>query len=64
MTPTIDSNVAQRSGTVILHIRVRRVEQTDEHRDGTGIDQLLSVLIRVRHVEQRASRVALDTHVL
>lgn len=41
----IDSNIAQGSGAIILHIRVRRVQETDEHWDGPSVHELLSVLI-------------------
>ena len=61
---TIHSDVAERSRAVILHVCVWRVEQADKDGDGSGINELLPVLVRVRHVEQRASRVTLDTHVL
>jgi hypothetical protein len=42
---TIDSNVAQGGCTVILHVCVGRVEQTNEDWDGASIDKLLPVFI-------------------
>ena len=42
---TIYSDVAQRSSAVVLHVRIRRVEQTDKDRNSTGVDELLPVLV-------------------
>lgn len=42
---TIYGNITERSGTVVLHVRVRGVEQADEDRDSARIDELLPVLI-------------------
>lgn len=44
-TRTINSNVAEGSGAVVLHIRVGTVEEADEYWDGTSVNKLLSVLI-------------------
>ena len=45
---TIYSDVTQRSGTVILDIGIRRIEKSDQDRDGAGIHELLPVLIWTR----------------
>jgi hypothetical protein len=42
---TIDSNIAQGSRTIVLNVRVRRIEQADKDGDSTRIYQLLPVLI-------------------
>ncbi|KAI3486517.1 hypothetical protein L1887_49918 [Cichorium endivia] len=60
----VDGNVAERSGAVVLHVRVRAAEKADEHGDGASVDELLAVLVAVCHVEQRTRGVALHTHVL
>jgi len=45
---TIYSNVTQSSGTVILHIGVRRVEKSDKNGDGACIHELLPILVWIR----------------
>lgn len=42
---TINSDVAECGGAVVLDVGVRGVEKADEDRDGTGIDKLLPVLV-------------------
>ena len=42
---TIYSDVAQRSSAVVLHVRIRRVEQTDQDWYGARVDKLLTVLV-------------------
>ena len=42
---TINGDIAQGRRAVVLHVRVGRVEQPNKHRDGTRINQLLSVFI-------------------
>lgn len=46
----VHGDVAERSGAVILHVGVWRVEQADKDGDGPGVDELLSVLICTRSV--------------
>jgi len=42
---TIDSDIAQSRGAIVLHVCVGRVEQADKHGNGTRINQLLPVFI-------------------
>jgi hypothetical protein len=42
---TIDSNITQGSGAIVLHVGVSRIEQADKDGDGARIDQLLSVFV-------------------
>lgn len=48
---TVDGNVAQSGGTVVLHIGISAAQQADEDRNSARIDELLSVLVAVCHVE-------------
>jgi hypothetical protein len=50
---TIDSNVAQCGGAVVLDIGVGRVEQADQDRDGASVDQLLAVLVCIMSERDR-----------
>jgi len=43
--PTINGNVADSSGAVVLNIGVRRVEQRNQDWDCASVDQLLPVLV-------------------
>lgn len=60
----VDGNVGERGGAVVLDVGVGALQERDEDRDGAGVDELVPVLVRVRHVEQGAGGVALDAHVL
>ena len=42
---TINRDIAQCCGAVILDIRIRRVQQTDQNRNSAGVDELLTILI-------------------
>ena len=42
---TIDRNVTECGGAVVLNVCVRRVEQADEDWDGSGVNELLAVLV-------------------
>jgi hypothetical protein len=42
---TIDGDVAESSGAVVLNVGVLRVEEIDEDGDGTSRDELLSVFV-------------------
>ena len=41
----VDSDIAQSSGAVVLHIQILGCEKLDEHRNSASIDKGLSVLI-------------------
>lgn len=43
--PTINSNVTQRGGAVILDVGIWRVEEADEDRNCASVDELLPILI-------------------
>ena len=60
----VDGDVGQRRGAVVLHVHVGREQQLHQHGDGPRQHQLPPVLVRVRHVEQRARRVALHPRIL
>lgn len=45
MELTVNSNVAESSGAIVLHIRVGRVQEANKNRNGSRVDELLSVLI-------------------
>ena len=42
---TVNSDVTQGGGAIILHIGVRRVEKSDQNGDGASIHELLPVLV-------------------
>lgn len=42
---SIDSDVAERSGAIVLYINIRRCEQLNKNRNGSSVDKLLSVII-------------------
>jgi hypothetical protein len=48
----VHGDVAQGCGTIVLNVRVRRVQEADQNRNCAGIDQLLTVLIWKRHEPQ------------
>ena len=42
---TINGNVAQGSGAVVLNVRIWRVQEADQDRDRSGVNELLTILI-------------------
>ena len=46
----IDGDIAECRSAVILHVRVHGVQQTDQYRDSTRIDKLLSILIYMKNL--------------
>jgi hypothetical protein len=42
---TIDGDVAESGGAIVLNVGILRVEQVDEDGDGSSCDELLSVLV-------------------
>lgn len=42
---SIDSDIAERSGAIVLYINIRRCEQLNKNRNGSSVDKLLSVII-------------------
>ena len=51
---TIDGDVAESGGAVVLNVGILRVEKSNENRDGSSGDELLSILVcSFRFVGQR-----------
>jgi hypothetical protein len=42
---TVDGDIAEGSGTVVLDVDILGGEEGNENGDGTGVDELLSVII-------------------
>ncbi|KAH3667333.1 hypothetical protein OGAPHI_002982 [Ogataea philodendri] len=51
------------SSTVVLDVRVGRGQQLDQHRDGTGLDQLFAIFQRMGHVQQGAGGISLHSKI-
>jgi hypothetical protein len=60
---SVDGDVAESGGAVILNVRIGAGEKVDENGDRTRRDELLSVLVGVGHVEQCTGSVPLNAHV-
>jgi hypothetical protein len=45
ITRTINSDVAERRGAVVLDVGVRAVEEGNKNRNGSRVDKLLAVLV-------------------